>query len=124
MTGKSTARQFNPLERALLDWFASHHGAPELAAQLAGARVLRREYSVVGYHIWLNLAPDAEPIPPAARKSPMSGPGIASKDIDEGGSTQLWINEEGFVDCLEMRSNGGHFAETITQFELLEPVAQ
>ena len=124
MTAKAMARQFNPLERELLDWFASHHGAPALAAQLAGARVLRREYSVVGYHIWLKLAPDAEPVPAAARKSPVAGPGIASKDIDEGGSTQLWINEEGFVDCLEMWAKAGHFAETVEQFEILEPVTQ
>jgi hypothetical protein len=120
MITRTLARQFNPLERTLLDWFAQHRDLPKLEDQLKGASVLRREYSASSQCVWLRLAPEVECMPAKGRHSPVRGPGILSKDIDEGGSVQLWINEEGFVDCLEMWSNGGSFPQQLSEFRIID----
>ena len=123
MASTQSSRAFNSLEKELLGWFASHASAPELAEQLQRAGLLRREYTVVGFRIWLRVFGDVPFIPGASLQSPVAGPGILSSEIDQGGKTRLWLTDDGFIDCLEMWSVGGHFAETLSNFELADKVA-
>jgi len=129
-------KQFNALEKAILEWYVTYYHDDNLTAQIRSAKFEKREWTRKGFYIDLKISYDLKPIdfsvllemvkPSDDLKQkyikgsfPISGPYIRSNDIEDGGRTLLF-GKDGYITFLELYAFGEHFKEHITNFELCD----
>ncbi len=111
--------EFTALERAVLDWIASHASITNLPEQIAACRPTQRELTGVGSYTKLAVPADEAPIENWRTHSPVHGPWFdGAEGIDLGGSGLLFLNDAGYISTLELVANGDHFDESAPQFVL------
>ena len=111
--------EFTALERAVLDWMASHVNVANLAEQIAACRPTARDLTGVGSYTKLSVPPDKPRIDRPRNRSPIGGPWIdGTEGIHLGGSSLLFLDETGYIRKLELVANGDHFDECATGFVL------
>jgi hypothetical protein len=119
--------KFTALERAVLDWMASHVDVANLAEQIGACQPTERELTGVGSYTKLAVPPDKARIDRPRSHSPIGGPWIDGTDgIHLGGIALLFLDETGYIKTLELVASGDHFDELATGFVLhahTEPVA-
>ena len=127
----ATKKEFNNLERAILQWFEAHYKDEHLTAQINAAKLKNRRWTKVGFYVDLDIPSDVatvdvgslkhrEPLrnDKSVRKGwPIGGPEIKSKNVEDGGGSLLW-GKAGRITTIEMYSYGHSFAENVTEFEL------
>src|SRR5438128_2165820 len=111
--------EFTVLDKAVLDWMASHVNVANLAEQIAAGRPTERDLTGVGSLTKLELPADKPRIAHPRTRSPIGGPWIdGTEGIQHGGSSLLFLDEAGFIKTLELVANGDHFDESATGFVL------
>lgn len=107
--------EYTKLEKAVLDWMCEHVAVPNLKDQIQTAVPTKREYTGHGFFTSLSV-----PLGLAAVlcKSPIDGPIIEAKGIDDGGAAILFLDDAGRIETLEMYANGDCFSESVIDFEL------
>ena len=108
------------LERAIFDWIAARNSS--LAADLAGASIVKRENTGAGSYTFLGLLREgvwSEAIPDELRfENHWEGPTITSPELELGGGSLLWLSG-GRPACLEIYVNGTEGdPEKVRTFEL------
>ncbi len=113
------AEDFNELELSVLEWFKSTYANARLTAQIEAARLLKRDWTRVGFFVYLEVSKELPRIglDDFGGYWPIDGPHIASEDIQYGGDAILW-GANGYIDCIEMYAYGEFFSETVNRFEL------
>lgn len=128
--------KFNKLEKAILEWFIENYKDLNLTTQIKSAKLVKREWTKVGFYITLKVPRNLKPIDfsiftnrefvvssfgvkknDIKKGFPIYGPKIESDDIELGGDTLLW-GENGYIDCIELVAFGSYFRENITSFKL------
>ena len=111
--------EFTALERAVLDWIASHAKVANLPQQIAVCRPTERELTGVGSYTRLAVPADKPPIESPRIHSPIGGPWFdGAEGIHLGGSALLFLDETGYISTLELVANGDHFDGSATGFVL------
>ena len=100
----------SPLESAILAWISSRK--PSLFSRLATAEITRRDYTGVGFYVYLTPDTGQE-----WDRPPVEGPVIASRQLNEGGGSILWLSR-GEPCCVEIYAFGDVFPEYLEDFEL------
>ena len=137
-------KQFNDLEKAVLEWYVATYQDENLTAQIRSAKLKKRDWTGHGFYVYLETSHDLKPIdfsilpevgvkPPVhffddpklknrKRGFPIGGPDIEpSEDIEDGGGSLLW-GEDGYIDCIEMYAFGHLFKEHVTNFKIGDPL--
>ena len=111
---------FNELEVAILEWFKFTYANAQLTEQIESAKFLRRDWTGVGFYIYIEIPRQLQPIHLDDFEGhwPIDGPNLASDDIQYGGSSILW-GTDGYIDCIEMYAYGEFFNKTVNEFKLL-----
>jgi hypothetical protein len=83
---------FNEFETAILRWFQLHYGHRELSAQIQSARLVKRNWTKVGFYVNFEISRKASPINlnDFAGHWLIFGPQLRSADIQLGGGLMLW----------------------------------
>ena len=111
--------EFTALERAVLDWIASHAKVAHLAQQIVVCRPTERELTGVGSYTKLSVPTDKPPIERPRTHSPIGEPWFdGAEGIHLGGSGLLFLDERGYISTLELVANGDHFDESAAGFIL------
>ena len=111
--------EFTALERAVLDWMASHVNVANLAEQIAACRPMERDLTGVGSFTKLAVPAEKPRIDHPRTQSPIGGPWIeGTEGIHLGGSSLLFLDEAGYIETLELVANGDQFDESATGFVL------
>jgi hypothetical protein len=117
------ASDFNNLETAIIKWFIEHYTGTPISMQLKTAQFISREWTKAGFYVNFKVEDNQSNsllnslVKPT--KIPVEGPAIIASGIEHGAGSLLW-GQNGFLNCLEMYSNGGAFAENILDFSLQE----
>jgi hypothetical protein len=102
-------------EAAVLGWMAARSGDLALQEQISRARVVERDYTVVGCYSTLWVPGEAPAsTAPYSNRGPLSGPYFESPVVEHGGGTLLWF-EAGRAHCLEIYVHGDYFPEEHTE---------
>ncbi|MCP4599559.1 MAG: hypothetical protein GY847_03300 [Proteobacteria bacterium] len=114
------SQNFNDLELAILDWLKQVYGHKQLSDQIDTAKILRRDWTRVGFYVHFEVSKELEPVDlnVLGGSWPVAGPGLKSEDIDAGGDTLIW-GTDGYIDCIEMYAYGDFFNEQVRMFDLL-----
>jgi len=107
--------EYTKLERAVLDWMSEHVAIPNLRDQIQAAVPTGREYTGHGFFTTMSVPSEISAV---HCKSPIDGPVIDAKGIEDGGAAIVFLDDTGHLATLEMYANGDRFAETVTDFEL------
>ncbi len=113
------SQDFNELETAVLNWLKRTYAYAPLSAQIDSAKLSKREWTKVGFFVYLDVPKNLEPISldNLGGYWPLDGPHLKSNDIEFGGDTILW-GTDGYIDCIEMFAYGSFFNESVVAFEL------
>ena len=114
------SHDFNRLELAILEWLRLTYPNSELSLQATSARFVKRNWTGVGFFVYLEVSKELKPIDfkDFSGYWPIDGPHLKSDDIDKnGGATLIW-GEGGYMDCIEMYAHSGVFNEQVNNFEL------
>ena len=112
---------FTDLESAIVNWYISFYQDRALSEQLRSARIVKRQWTEVGWIVDLQVPKTAVLIIPNEQgdgKWPIEGPQIRSWSLPQDAGVILW-GEQGLVNCLEMFSYGSVFPKELSQFELI-----
>jgi len=140
-------KQFNNLEKAVLEWFVTNYKDENLTAQIRSTRLKEREWTKVGFYISMEVPHDLRPIdfpglpqirsvidarpissrilskiksfvkPEIKKNFALDGPFIKSEDIELNGGSVLFC-KDGYINYLEMYAFGHLFKEHVGNFEL------
>ena len=105
---------FNQLENELLAWIDQHTQCAQLTAQLAKAKLERRDYMRTGFFVYFTTDPTCEPIP--AEVKPVC-PQINSRELMDGAGCNLFTRD-GRLHYLEIYTRGGFIPEQLQEFHL------
>ncbi len=110
---------FNDLELAILRWLQHTYVNPQLSAQIDAAILAKREWTRVGFFVYLDVPRTLESIKPNdfGQGWPIDGPALESEDIEDGGGSIVW-GTDGYIDCIEMYAYGSFFNQHVKSFEL------
>ncbi len=111
-------KQFNILEKAVLNWIAGNSKDPNVIAQIKAVQFVERGWTKVGFYVKLAVPEGLGIIGSIEKRTVMNGPSIESKDIEFGGGSLIFC-EKGYLDTLEMYANGSFFRENVTDFNFL-----
>lgn len=117
-----STKDFNELERAVLDWFIEKYKDPNLTAQIRAAKLTKRTWTGVGFWIDMELSDKMAPLDASLygqNANPIDGPGITSPQIEDDGDALLW-HKEGYLDWLELYCFGQNFAQEVRDFHLYD----
>jgi hypothetical protein len=126
-------KQFNDLEKAILQWFAENYKDENLTAQVKIAKLKERRWTKAGFYIDLDIPVDMALVDVNKLKSqkplkegkpirkgwPIAGPEIKSDDIADGGGALLW-GKDGMISSVELYAYGHFFNEEVKKFALSE----
>jgi hypothetical protein len=89
------------------------------SAQIESARLVKRNWTKVGFYVDFEVSRDASPLNlnDFGGHWPISGPQLRSADIQFGGGSILW-GKDGRANCIEMYAHGDFFNEDVRVFEL------
>ena len=123
-------KQFNDLEKAVLEWYVATYQDDNLTAQIKSAKPVKRDWTGHGFFTDLEVSNDLKPIDFSTlkmlgksdelRTRSIDGPCFKpSDDIELGGGSVLFVMD-GHIDCLEFFAIGHIFKEHVTNFELCD----
>lgn len=112
-------QDFNELELAILDWLKRTYANSQLTAQIESASFLKRDWTGVGFYVHFTVSRELQPINLDDFEGhwPITGPHLASDDIQQDGNTILW-GTDGYIDCIEMYAYGDFFNQIVNSFVL------
>ncbi len=110
-------KQFNILEKAILNWITENSKDPSIVAQTKAAQFVERKRTNVGFYVKLAVPEGLGIIGSIGKKTVVNGPGIESEDIEFNGGSLIFC-EKGYLDTLEIYANGSFFKENVTNFKL------
>ena len=105
------------LEKELLAWIAENNDCDALAAQLAGARVVKRDYTRTGFFIFLEAPQASIPIDTKIR---VRCPDLEAPELMYGAGSSLFLRN-GRLHYLELYARGGFFPEKLEHCRLQPP---
>jgi hypothetical protein len=105
------------LEKDVLEWIAGNNDCEALATQLAGARVVKRDYMRTGFFIFLEAPKDAMPIQGHIR---VRCPNLQAPGLMDGAGSSLFLRD-GRLHYLELYARGGFFPEEPEGYSLQAP---
>lgn len=110
---------FTELERALIDWISTRTNDPRLQRQFSSCRPVQRKLTGVGSFTQLVTSHRGPGLELNPSDSPVDGPWIHDcESIPHGGSALVFLDEFGYIDTLEIASNGDRFDWRATNFVL------
>jgi hypothetical protein len=114
------SNDFNPLELAIFAWLKKTDAHRQLSAQLDSAKLVKRDWTKVGFFVRFEVSKELDPIDPDDFGAgwPIDGPGLKSEAIHYGGDSLIW-GTNGYLDCLELYAFGDYFNEEVEDFELI-----
>ncbi len=113
---------FNRLEIDIFAWIKGKYPKSTLANQIASAKLISRRWSRVGFYLDFEVD---KSLPKLKMEDyggtfPISGPGIESEEIHNGGGSLLW-GKDGYINSLELFAYGDYFKEEVNNYKLLNP---
>ena len=105
------------LDQDILNWISERSESKPLQAQIAGAKVVKRDYMRTGYFIYFEVVGDAAPV---EKSGPLKSPDIMSPELPFGAGTTLFLRD-GRLHYLEIYARGGFFPENLQSYELVMP---
>ena len=115
----------NRLETAIVDWLVSFYQDEALTGQLQSAHVSRREWTEVGWYVYVHVPDTTAPVD-ASRLGdggwPIMGPQVRSPGLTQDAGVILW-GKQGIIDCIEMFAYGSKFPSELNEFELVAPIS-
>jgi hypothetical protein len=121
MTHPHAPLEFNEVERAILEWCATHADCPELRAQLRAARPAARRMTGVGSYTDLSIPATLARIPASALErgshGPIYGPDLSATELEHGACSQIYI-DDGAAAFLEIAAYGAEFPARLTNLQL------
>ena len=114
---------FSVLERAILDYADEYFESEELSLQLQSAEIIKRDYTGVGFFVYIKTDPSISPLPSSLfPESPFNGPEITSPLLTAGAMSLFYFDGSRRIDCIEICSYADEFPERLSKFELRDVI--